>query len=209
MSISLRPFSSHCTVLTASRATLQASEDHRLTALVATALLMIFSITSRLPVSTGALRDGQVPRSAQTRGGRQAELPIPLPFNKITTNPPLEGVSNPWVVCPHAWQPSRLKSWQKNNLFFTFRFNQVTWFLPTWVKTHFVSDTLSHSQQILRVHPDNHPQSVLALNTWSYFIQHLIPWGTTRCCVCVSVFPDNSAHSYGIRLFTAIEKELY
>lgn len=55
MSISFRPFSSNCTVLTASRAMLQAKEDHRLITLVVMELLMMFSIASRLLVSTGVL----------------------------------------------------------------------------------------------------------------------------------------------------------
>lgn len=48
-----RPFSSNCTVLTASRAMLQAKEDHRLITLVVMELLMMFSIRSRLLVSAG------------------------------------------------------------------------------------------------------------------------------------------------------------
>lgn len=55
MSISFRPFSSNCTVFTASRAMVQAKEDHRLIALVVMELLMMFSIISRLLVSTGVL----------------------------------------------------------------------------------------------------------------------------------------------------------
>ena len=59
MSISLRPFSSISTVLTASRAMLQAMSDQRLRALVLMAELMIFSIISLSLTSTGVLGGGE------------------------------------------------------------------------------------------------------------------------------------------------------
>lgn len=132
MSISFRPFSSNCTVLTASRAMLQAKDDHRLITLVVMELLMMFSIASRLLVSTGILekrktgnmlggswivkksliyiliannssptgrRRGHLFLRRKLKCYQEVTLSIFCFFSKLTINPSLEGVSNPWIIC--------------------------------------------------------------------------------------------------------------
>lgn len=82
ISISFLPFSSNSTVLTASRAMLQARSDQRFMALVFIALLIILSIISLLLTSTGVLtgRKERTQHYPRARAVPSPRSPSPGPF---------------------------------------------------------------------------------------------------------------------------------